>query len=289
MTQNRITSPSSDILVRDTLFAYLISTDNLGGGAIFLSSSSYSFVCGMCTFDSCHASYRGGGVHVDSSHCSNIYSCCGKNCSAENAGQFIRSIVSTSNIDSAALISMTRCGSKQSSNSAECLITAQGKYFMHDINASDCHLSKSLIIAPEDSTGGGYVRYIRLTRSSSTIASRIINSLTVHYFIFVDNEITDAIFSTSGTPKCENSIFRNNKCTTLASGATTSFNNCYFDESVTGSISTTNCVFGDSAHTLAKINRAILPRCAIKIVCTYYAKRHAPGYFIYFLIMIDIS
>lgn len=289
---NRITSSSSDIIVKNSIFSNFNIQSDTGGGAIYLNKASLKFECYSCTLKSCYSLRYGGAVHVEQCSSSGVFGMCGFNCSSSSAGQLLRVVVSDSsnNNNNHAFVSMSKCASEPFTGSSESFITAKGKYTMHDVNASDCHIASNNIIAPHDTVGNGYIKYIIIAKSSANTATRIVSStVTVSYYNVINNFISTAIVATSGTPKCENSVFKNNHCTVLVSGVNTVFSNCYFDEQMSGDFTTNNCRIGNIAYSLVKMNIEFIPHCYKNMMCTYYKARTGRiGSFIYYMILVNI-
>lgn len=282
---NRTSSTDHDVSVRNSVFENFVNSAS--GGSIYLNGTSLNFELYVCIFKSCSSQGNGGAVHVENSLNSNVFSICGSNCTSASFGQFMRLIVSSA-VNNAALVSLTKCGPKSNAGSAESFIVGHGsKFFLHDINASDCHITGNYIIAPDDTSGAGYVRYLTIAKSSARSASRICNgALTIYYFNIVNNELSSSVLMTYGKPRCENSVFKNNLCEKLVDGVATTFYKCYFDKVMTGSFTTDSCDVGVIKYNLMKINNEYMPHCYNKILCTKRQRQMIPGKFVYFVILI---
>jgi hypothetical protein len=273
INRGRIDTTTHSVTISNCIFFHLSYSGVNGGGAVLINNNKLTFDCSACVVDSCRATGYGGGFHVMSSMRSNIQTLCGRNCSTPNAGQLSRAVVHTSEINVNALISLVACAPRDAPGGHESLISAHGKYSMHDINASDCHIEGVRIVAPHNTLSDGYVKFITIADSSALVASRIVeNALTVSYFNIVNNNITTSIFSTMGTPTCENSCFINNHCDTLVTGVQTTFKNCHFDKIMTGSFTTESCVVNQFIYTTVEINEMFVPICFGKVFCREKSK-----------------
>ena len=131
------------------------------------------------------------------------------------------------------------------------------------------------------------MRYLTIYKSSANSASRIRDGvLTISYFNIMNNEVSTSVLMTYGTPRCENSVFKNNNCLKLVDGITATFYKCYFDQEMTGSFSTDSCIVGVIRYNIMKINNDYLPQCYNKILCTHRQKQIILGKFIYFVTFI---
>ena len=287
----RIAATSYDVYSSNTLFANLSTSSTNGGGAILVNNSKLKFECVSCLFESCICTVAayGGGIHVSTASYSNIHSVCGKFCRTSSCGQLSRAIVSSNKENINALISYVQCGLRSSPAGGESLIAMSGKYRMHDINASDDHITGDSIIAPHDTQGDAYVKYMIITKSSAKRASRIRdNSLTVSYMNIINNTISYSLFYTYGTPTCKDSVFIDNKCSTLADGVSTKFISCYFDQQMTGSITTESCRVNQAMYTTVKL-RSLYKCINVRATQNYALKHVSNTVFIIILMLSSIN